>query len=115
MEFIKKGKEKCKNIWYEHKDWIKPVGGAILACGLTVAAAVLVDKKISGRTDDKINETVQEAWEETFDEYGLPTLGNGDPIYKDGDESVIYEDAFENDEVRKDFEEKGYTIVEREA
>lgn len=102
-------KEKMKKFWNKHK-------GVIITAGISIGAglcylAIAETKKELKELPEKF---AAELLDETNGVDNLKCLVDGEwkPIYENGDETKIYSYAFENDQVKEEFRELGYTIVE---
>jgi hypothetical protein len=107
--------KKIKKVWNDHK-------GLVITTGLGIGAGLcylMLSKNAEEENvmipEEEIKMLADEACEETFK--NIPDdccLVDGEvkPIYENGDETRIYDYAFENDQVKEEFRELGYTIVE---
>ena len=102
-------KEKMKKFWNKNK-------GIIITTGTLVGAGVCY-LLLSKGTDELVEETFNEFTEEVIGDLELGDYeclvdGEVKPIFENDDETRIYDYAFANDQVKEEFREAGYTIVE---
>lgn len=97
--------KKMKKFWNDHK-------GLIITTGIGVVGGIcyLALSKCSEEESDELIDIN----EDNIDIGDFECLVDGEvkPIYENGDEMRIYDYAFENDQVKEEFRELGYTIVE---
>ena len=92
-----------KKFWNNHKGLVitAGIGVGVGLCYLVLSKGTK-EKGIEDINGDKVE----------LGDFECLVDGERKPIYENGDETRIYDYAFANDQVREEFRELGYTIVE---
>ena len=97
-------KERVKGFWKKHKHAIL-IGGSVVVAGL---ALCLIPKGENEPEVEEVKEdTVELEWDECMTDDGVVR-----PIFANENQTAIYDYAFANEEVKQQYIEDGYEVIE---